>query len=44
MTEAEHAITIVASTEHSIWADVTWTYGGEPRERFIYQLLKDGND
>lgn len=39
--EAEFAVDIVASTGHSIWADVTWTYGGRPRERFIYQLVND---
>ena len=32
-------IEIIAEAPHSIWADVTWSYGGEPRERFCYQLL-----
>lgn len=24
----------------SVWADVTWGYGGGPRERFCYQLIE----
>jgi hypothetical protein len=23
----------------SVWADVTWSYGGRARERFCYQLV-----
>ncbi|MFG1820287.1 DUF4440 domain-containing protein [Kribbella sp. NPDC049174] len=36
-------ISVMASTSASIWADVTWSYDGEPRERFCYQLA-DGPD
>ncbi|WP_166997387.1 nuclear transport factor 2 family protein [Paramicrobacterium fandaimingii] len=39
ISEASSDITVVAEAEHSIWADVTWTYGGGPAERFIYQLV-----
>lgn len=39
ITEAEPQVTIVAQTGHSVWADVTWSYDGQPRERYIYQLL-----
>ncbi|WP_166979000.1 DUF4440 domain-containing protein [Paramicrobacterium fandaimingii] len=39
ISEADSDIAIVAETAHSIWADVTWTYGGERQERFIYQLV-----
>src|SRR5687767_4279549 len=35
----EKDIVILAETEHSIWADVTWTFGRQPRERFCYQLI-----
>src|SRR5699024_151749 len=32
---------VIASTEHSIWADVTWRYhGGAPDERNMYQLVQ----
>ena len=30
----------MGETGHSIWADVTWSYDGEPRERFCYQLAR----
>lgn len=33
-------ITILAEAPSCIWADVTWTYGDEHRERFCYQLIK----
>lgn len=38
--EAEPDVDVVAASPHSIWADVVWSYDGQPRERFIYQLLK----
>ncbi len=37
--EADPRVIVVAQTGHSVWADVTWSYGGQPRERYIYQLL-----
>lgn len=43
VTEADPSVHIVAQTGHSVWVDVTWSYGGEPRERFIYQLLDGPN-
>ncbi|WP_019203852.1 hypothetical protein [Tsukamurella sp. 1534] len=37
-------IELLAATEHSIWADVTWSYGGvPPDERMVYQLLATGD-
>lgn len=42
--EATPAIDVLAATEHSIWADVTWSYGGAASERFVYQLTADGGD
>lgn len=44
ITEVEPAVSIVAATSHSIWADVVWSYSGQPRERFIYQLLGAGDE
>lgn len=32
-------ITIMGAAPGSVWADVTWSYGGQPRERFCYQLI-----
>lgn len=41
VTEAEAEVTVAASAEHSIWADVTWRYqGGAPDERNMYQLVR----
>jgi ketosteroid isomerase-like protein len=40
---AERKIAVMASTPASIWADVTWSYGGRPRERFCYQLVRDAD-
>ncbi|MFC8191975.1 hypothetical protein ACFUMH_09980 [Cellulomonas sp. NPDC057328] len=34
-------VRVVAETGHSVWADVTWRYGDERTERFIYQLVDD---
>lgn len=39
VTAVDHQLTIIAETSHSVWADVTWSYGGRPRERFCYQLV-----
>ena len=39
VTEAQRHIAIMGEAPHSVWADVTWTYGGQPRERFCYQLV-----
>lgn len=37
-------IVIMGEAPGSIWADVTWSYAGQPRERFCYQLIDvDGN-
>lgn len=41
VTEVDTAVSVVASTGHSIWADVTWRYhGGAPDERNMYQLVQ----
>lgn len=39
VVELDHELTIIAETSHSVWADVTWSYNGRPRERFCYQLV-----
>jgi hypothetical protein len=36
---AEPRITIMGSGPGSVWADVTWSYGGRVQERFCYQLI-----
>ena len=32
-------IVVMAEAPGSLWADVTWSYSGQPRERFCYQLV-----
>jgi hypothetical protein len=33
-------IVVMGEAPGSLWADVTWSYGGQPRERFCYQLVQ----
>jgi hypothetical protein len=33
-------IVVMGEAPGSLWADVTWAYGGRPRERFCYQLVQ----
>ena len=33
-------IAVMGEAPGSLWADVTWSYDGEPRERFCYQLIE----
>jgi hypothetical protein len=33
-------IVVMGEAPGSIWADVTWSYDGQPRERFCYQLVE----
>jgi hypothetical protein len=40
---ADKQIVIMGEAPGSVWADVTWSYGGQPRERFCYQLI-EGTD
>lgn len=43
--DAAFNCSVIQSTEHSIWADVTWEYVGQaPSERFCYQLIKTEED
>jgi hypothetical protein len=43
VSEVQKQVVIMGEAPHSVWADVTWSYGGEPQERFCYQLIeKDG--
>ncbi len=39
----EKRVRILAEAPWSVWADVAWSYGSGPRERFCYQLI-DGSD
>lgn len=43
VTTVDADVTVVAETGHAIWARVVWSHDGEPREAFIYQLLRDGD-
>jgi len=36
---AEKQVRLMGEAPGSIWADVTWRYGGTARERFCYQLI-----
>ena len=40
---ADRTVVVLAEAPASVWVDVTWTYGGEARERFCYQLV-DGSE
>lgn len=40
--DASADVAVLARAPGSIWADVTWTYGGQAQERFCYQLVADG--
>jgi hypothetical protein len=38
---ADKQIALMAEAPGCAWVDVTWSYGGRPRERFCYQLVED---
>ena len=40
VTDVEKQIAIMGEAPGTVWADVTWSYGGRPRERFCYQLTE----
>ena len=44
VTDAKPAITVVLEGPGTVWADVTWTFDGEPRERMCYQLIGEPGD
>ena len=35
----DRQMVIMAEAPSSLWADVTWIYGGKAQERFCYQLI-----
>lgn len=39
----ERKNTTMGSGPGSVWVDVTWIYGGSPREHFCYQLIEGPN-
>src|SRR5688572_11439273 len=39
----EKRIAIMGEAAHSLWADVTWSFGGKAQERFCYQLVAGDN-
>jgi hypothetical protein len=40
---SDRQIVVMAEAPGSVWVDVTWSYGGQPRERFCYQLVEGGD-
>ena len=39
----DNQITILAEAPGTVWADIVWSYDGQPQERFCYQLVeRDG--
>lgn len=36
----DQQISVMGEAPGSVWADVTWSYDGAPRERFCYQLIE----
>lgn len=43
VSTTDAAVTVVAATSHSIWADVYWSHhGGAADERNMYQLIRSG--
>ncbi len=38
--EVDRYLSIMAEAPGSLWADVEWSWHGEPRERFVYQLVE----
>ena len=37
-------VAIMGEAPGSVWADVIWSYRGQPRERFCYQLIDTAED
>lgn len=35
----DRRVEVMATAPGSVWADVTWSFGGVPRERFCYQVV-----
>ncbi|MBT2594873.1 hypothetical protein [Arthrobacter sp. ISL-72] len=40
VNSVQKRIDIMAEAPGMVWADVTWTYNGETRERFCFQLVE----
>ena len=40
---AKH-VNVMAEAPGTVWADVTWSYDGQPRECFCYQLVGSGDE
>ena len=36
----EKQVVLMGRAPGSVWADVTWSYGDRPQERFCYQLIQ----
>lgn len=42
--EANPQLRIMGEGPGTVWADVTWSYDGEPREHFCYQLIESDGE
>lgn len=40
VNEVQKHVVVMAQAPGTVWADVTWFYGGRARERFCYQLVE----
>jgi hypothetical protein len=40
VSEAEPHVDVMAEAPGSLWLDVRWSYDGQERERFCYQLVE----
>jgi hypothetical protein len=40
VSEAVPQVVVMGEAPASIWVDVTWSYDGQARERFCYQLVE----
>lgn len=40
----DREVVVMGEAPGSVWADVTWSYGGRVQERFCYQLVGASDD
>lgn len=40
VNDLQKQVAVMAEAPGTVWADVTWLYGGRARERFCYQLVE----
>lgn len=42
--ELGRQVTVCGEAPASLWVDVVWSYSGQIRERFCYQLIEEGGE